>query len=223
MPLELDHLFVCVQPEAPEAEHLFAFGLQEGRRRVHSGQGTSNVCFFFHNAYLELLWMSNSEEIQSATVRPLGLWERCRWRETQACPFGIAFRFTSANASDCPFPTWNYQAAYLPAGAAIPIATNSTLMSEPLIFISPVAPKPVAYPIDRRPPLVHQPGLIEITRLRVTLPEIQALSPESTSLSKLKLVEFVEGDRYHLDIEFDRGNTNQSHDFHPVLPLSIRW
>lgn len=55
MDLELDHIFVCVKPNAPEAIALNNFGLHEGRRRTHQGQGTVNVCFFFQNAYLELL------------------------------------------------------------------------------------------------------------------------------------------------------------------------
>lgn len=223
MPLELDHLFICVEPEAPEAEHLTAFGLKEGRRRTHTGQGTANVCFFFHNAYLELLWMHNSEEIQSSIVQPIGLWERCQWKQNQVCPFGFAFRFTSPDTLDCPIPTWNYPAPFLPAGKTIAVATNSSNVSEPLIFIAPVAPKPSAYPPDRRPPLNHHPELIEITKLRVTLPEVQALSPESMTLNELNLVEFLKGDRYYLNIEFDGGRTNQSHSFDPALPLSIEW
>lgn len=223
MSLELDHLFICVNPEAPEAEALIQFGLKTGRHRVHPGQGTSNVCFFFDNAYLELLWMSNSQEIQSSGVRPIGLWERCRWRETQACPFGFALRFTPQTPSDCPFPTWDYAAPFLPTGVKIPIATNSHNLSEPLIFIAPVAANPSAVPIDRRPLMIHHPELIEITQLRVTLPTIQAVLSESMVLSHLPGVEFAAGDRYHLEIEFDGARASQSHDFAPGLPLSICW
>jgi hypothetical protein len=121
MQLKLDHLFICVQPEAPEAEHIKEFGLIEGRRRPHPGQGTTNVCFFFQNAYLELLWLCNAEESKSPIVRPTGLWERCRWRETQACPFGIAFRRVASDSLELPFSTWNYYAPFLQSGSAIAI------------------------------------------------------------------------------------------------------
>ena len=51
-----------------------------------------NACAFFDNAYLELLWRHDDDELQSDVVRPLGLWERVRWEDTGASPFGIAFR-----------------------------------------------------------------------------------------------------------------------------------
>ena len=34
MQIELDHIFVCVEPLAPEAEILKSFGLTEGQRRT---------------------------------------------------------------------------------------------------------------------------------------------------------------------------------------------
>ncbi|MEO0970861.1 MAG: VOC family protein, partial [Cyanobacteria bacterium J06639_18] len=170
MQLELDHIFVCVKPLAPEAEILKAFGLTEGRRRIHRGQGTANVCFFFHNVYLELLWLSDSEEIQSDIIRPLGLWERCRWKETNACPFGIAFRKKIPDSPSLPFSTWGYHAPYIPPEASIPIASNSRNLSEPLIFISPSTQKPINILLEKRPPLINTLQLDEITGLRVTLP-----------------------------------------------------
>jgi hypothetical protein len=38
MPIELDHLFVCTAPGAPEAEKLVQFGLHEGPPNRHPGQ-----------------------------------------------------------------------------------------------------------------------------------------------------------------------------------------
>jgi len=46
---EVDHLFVCANLGAPEADSLIAFGLTEGAPNVHPGQGTANRRFFFHN------------------------------------------------------------------------------------------------------------------------------------------------------------------------------
>lgn len=54
--LALDHLFVFVEPGAPERAALERAGLRESFRRRHPGQRTANVCFCFDNAYLELLW-----------------------------------------------------------------------------------------------------------------------------------------------------------------------
>lgn len=58
MQIELDHLFVCTNPGAPEAEKLVRFGLHEGPPNQHPGQGTANCRFVFANAMIELLWVS---------------------------------------------------------------------------------------------------------------------------------------------------------------------
>ncbi|MEH2067287.1 MAG: VOC family protein [Nostoc sp.] len=223
MQLELDHIFVCVEPEAPPTDLLTAFGLTEGTRRIHQGQGTANVCFFFNNAYLELLWLFDTNEIQSPLVRPTGLWERCRWQETQACPFGIAFRSTASNLREIPFPTWDYHAAYLQPKASIAIASNSDNLSEPLIFISPTTKKPTDYALERRLPLVHQVGLKEITALQVILPGVQNFSAEVKTLIELGLVQFSQGNFYQLQIEFNNAKENNSRDFSPEIPILIKW
>lgn len=221
MGLELDHIFVCVEPEAPEAEFLKAFGFQEGNRRTHPGQGTANVCFLFHNAYLELLWLSDINEILSSVVRPLGLWERCCWGD-QACPFGISLRSDVPGSLELPFATWNYYAPFLPKGASLPIAANSENLSEPLIFMSPVSLIPSASPL-KRGLLINKPGFDEITKLRVTLPGEKNFSAELRKLTELGLVELKRSDRYHLEIEFNKAEEGQIQLFDSKLPISFYW
>jgi hypothetical protein len=41
MQIELDHLFLCTAPGAPEAEKLVQFGLHEGPPNQHPDQGTA--------------------------------------------------------------------------------------------------------------------------------------------------------------------------------------
>jgi len=69
MGIELDHLFVCTAPGAPQAEDLVQFGLLEGPPNQHPGQGTANRRFSFKNAMIELLWVSDAEESQSEFTR----------------------------------------------------------------------------------------------------------------------------------------------------------
>jgi len=76
MMVELDHVFVCVAPEAPEADTLAAFGLVEGAPNTHPGQGTANRRFYFRNAMLELVWVEHEDETRSPIVAPTNLWER---------------------------------------------------------------------------------------------------------------------------------------------------
>jgi Glyoxalase-like domain len=106
MSIELDHVFICCSADA--ATGLTAFGLTEGAGNVHPGQGTSCRRFFFHNAYLELLWVSDPSEAQSETTRPTCLWERWTGRDEGACPFGLGFRPGPGDDHKAPFATWEY-------------------------------------------------------------------------------------------------------------------
>jgi Glyoxalase-like domain len=223
MTLELDHIFIGVQSNAPEAQALLDFGLAEGRRRAHPGQGTTNICFFFQNAFLELLWLVDEDEARSPLIAPTGLWERCRWQSTAACPFGIAVRTTHP----LPFNTWDYRPPYLPPDLSIPIAANSAILQEPLLFRSPSNLPPSALPPEQRPPLDHPCGVQVITSVKMTLPTAK-LSPEMKVLQSLGLIELEYGE-YHLQLEMDQGDSASAdlsvrhHSFAPELPLSMRY
>jgi hypothetical protein len=170
MSLSLDHVFVC--PENPHAAErvLTGFGLQLSRRGIHRGQGTANACAFFDNAYLELLWRYDDDELQSDVVAPVGLWERVRWGETGASPFGVAFRLDN---SEIPVETWPYNPPFLPAGAYIPVVTPRYRWQEPLTFISLLSQAPATLPPERQPPLDHRGGHHRVTAVTVYSPEIE--------------------------------------------------
>src|SRR5262249_19010301 len=113
MAIELDHIFICSSPDGLEAACLTTFGLTEGAPNIHPGQGTACRRFFFRNAFLELLWVSDSSEAQSEISRPIHLWERWAGRADHACPFGLGFRPAPANDGKLPFSAWEYRPAYL--------------------------------------------------------------------------------------------------------------
>jgi hypothetical protein len=87
MRIELDHLFVCTAPGAPEAEKFVDFGLIEGPPNRHPGQGTSCRRFAFANAMIELFWVSDPSEAQNQSTRSTLLWERWAGREQQRFSF----------------------------------------------------------------------------------------------------------------------------------------
>jgi hypothetical protein len=128
MAAELDHLFVCVSPGAPEAERLIELGLVEGTRNSHPGQGTANRRFFFANAMLELLWVADAAEAQSEMARPTRLWERWSKRETGASPFGVIQRPTGEDRTP-PFAGFRYSPPYF-GGLSLIIA--QTGIEEPM-------------------------------------------------------------------------------------------
>src|ERR1035438_4241157 len=130
MSIELDHLFVCTAPGAPEAEELVRFGLLEGPPNRHTGQGTANRRFAFANAMIELLWVCDAQEAQSEGSRRTLLWERWSERKGKASPFGICLRPVASQDSVPPFPAWEYRPSYLPDPLAIHIGDSS--IEEPM-------------------------------------------------------------------------------------------
>src|SRR6476646_1436267 len=133
MAIEFDHLFVCVSSSGTdEANALAAVGLGEGTPNTHPGQGTACRRFFFHNAYLELLWVTDPAEAQSEAIRPTHLWKRWTQRSTGMCPFGIGFRPGIGHVGSPPFSPMDYRPPYLPDPLAIHIASTTNVLTEPM-------------------------------------------------------------------------------------------
>ena len=227
MSVELDHIFICTEVGASEADQLVAFGLTEGTSNQHPGQGTANRRFFFHNAMLELVWVHDEREAQSPPIAPTRLWNRWSYRFSGYSPFGICLRpsvqhAVSGRPAELPFATWEYRPPYLPPGTRIDVATG-TAASEPLVFATPFSGRPDALPEERRQPLVHPKEVVEITGLRITLPRGKPISGVVRTLQRAGVVSFESGNGHLAEIEFDHGSQGQSADFRPLLPLRFRW
>jgi hypothetical protein len=218
----LDHIFICVQPGAPEAEDLKNFGLTEGSPNRHHGQGTANRRFFFHNAFLELLWLEDVREAQSDITRPTLLYERLSSQGQAVSPFGICFRPASPNEKRVSFPGWSYKPLYLPADLAVEIGGGAPL-SEPMWFFLSFGARPDTAPQERRQPLVHQTGFREVTSVRFSIPMCEPLSAPAVCAMNVKSVRIVEEPSHLLEIGFDNETKGGSHDFRPILPLVFRW
>lgn len=227
MALELDHVFICVSSGAPEAEQLIAFGLTEGSASVHPGQGTANRRFFFHNLMLELLWVNDIEAVQSSRTQPTYLWERWSGRDRHACPIGICLRPTNpSNPMDptqLPFSSWNYYPAYLPPHLPISIATNSAIITEPLLFYIPFGQRQSNYPPDKAEPLQHPVGFREVAQITFATPQAKHLSPALDVLANARLLDIRLAQHYHLTLTFGNKEMEQDHSFEPQLPLTFRW
>ena len=219
MPLAVDHVFICVENPHAAERALADFGLQFGRRRIHQGQGTANACAFFDNAYLELLWRHDDDELQSEVVRPLGLWERVRWRETGASPFGVAFRHENG---EVPIETWPYAAPFLPEGTTIPIVTPRFMWHEPLVFLY-VSQPPVTAPSERQPPREHRGERRRLTKVTVCGPEATRPSQGLSMLRGLGVLGLKQAAEHHLELDWDGATSGGVHDFRPTVPLVLRW
>jgi glyoxalase-like protein len=215
MQWELDHVFFATTDAEAVEKALADFGIAFTERRVHSGQGTANACAVFENAFFEVLRPHDLAELRSSAVQPLGLEERMRWRETGASPFGLCFRGESCSF---PFETWQYQAAYLPAGSGIPIVTPAGLHTDPLVFISSQAKRST----DGSPE--HHGARRTLTR--VTVERAASATPLSSGVRWFVENGFLslrDGRTHLLELEWDHGREGKSQAFPAAVPIIVRW
>ena len=212
MQIELDHLFVCTAPGAPEAEKLVQFGLHEGPSNQHPKQGTACRRFSFANAMIELFLVSDEREARSERTKRTLLWERWSRREYDASPFGICLRPSDPQEKGQPFPAWEYRPAYL---------------SDPLLmYIGEVGveePMWVYLSFMRRTQreqwfIEHPIGVREITGLILTSP-VPLRSPVAQTIVESGVLSARTGATSLLEIEFDNKRRNKHVDFRPHLPV----
>ena len=223
VPVEVDHVFVSASVGAPEGDRLVELGLVEGSSLHHPGQGTANRRFFFANAMLELAWVHDAVEAQSETepARRLHFWERWVGRDGSACPFGVCLRPTAGTSDVAPFPSWEYRPSYSPVG--LPVATNSTVDAEPLVFYIPMHRRMDTAPPQRREPYEHALPIRELTSLRMFSPGAAALSPAMLAALRTGAFSFQRAASPLLELGFDGERRGQRADLRPTLPLVLVW
>jgi hypothetical protein len=223
MTFELDHIFICTDLDAFCADRLISFGLIEGTSNIHLGQGTANRRFFFDNFMLELLWVHNPAEAQSDRIHSTHLWERWANRNRGDCPFGFCLRSTTSQNNSLPFSSWEYRPPYLPESLNIFVATNADVLTEPFLFYIPFGKRPDRYLFDKQQPLKHAAGLREVTRVKFVSPHAESASEELFAMVNASAIELSLGEKYFLELGFDRELKGQQIDFQTELPLRFCW
>jgi hypothetical protein len=215
MDFAIDHVFVLCSAGAPEADALARAGFREGSGLTHPGQGTANRRFFFQNAYLELLWVSDAEEARREPASRTRLWERWSERQAGASPFGIIFRAQGSASLDPPFPTWSYRPPY--SEVAIDVACDTPL-GEPELFYFRFARRPGAL---SEQPTAHALPPRSLTGLSVAVPAAArskgARAAEATGLVTFRTAAPL------MTLEFDGRARGQTMDLRPELPLVLAW
>jgi hypothetical protein len=181
----LDHVFIFCSTGAPEAAALTRLGLVEGTPNTHPGQGTACRRFFFRNAYLELLWVRDVEEVQNPLSTPTRLFQRWSGRQKDTSPFGVVLRPDGDEAGTPPFESWQYRPRFLPSNVPLEVAVG-TRLSEPELFYLGL-PRRAGDMRDQ--PVKHTAPLREITSVRISIP-----APPTEALRALAatgLVSFV--------------------------------
>jgi hypothetical protein len=216
MSIALDHVFVLCEPGAPEGDALVRAGLREGSRNAHPGQGTANRRFFFSNAYLELLWVTDAREAQSEGARATRLYDRWVGRGGACSPFGIVLRPTDEGGP--PFPTWPYRPLYLPRDVAIDVAVG-TALTEPEYFHLGFARGPQR---GGREPAAHGIPAESVRTLRIDVPGPEPASAAARAVAAAGIASFQSGRPHFLEIVFDGGGASLL-DLRPELPLALRY
>jgi hypothetical protein len=216
MSIELDHLFVCADPGAPEATELIKFGLCEGPPNRHPGQGTANRRFPLANAMIELIWVYNPQEAQSGVSRRTLLWERWSSRESGTSPFGICLRPADSQNPVPPFPAWEYRPGYLADGQTMHIGHAG--IEEPMwVYLGFVRRAFREQQFQE-----HPNGVREITGLALTT-LVPLTSSASQKAIKSGVLSAQTGLKPLLEIQFDGERHGKFADFRPQMPIIFRF
>jgi Glyoxalase-like domain len=171
--MQLDHIFMLIEPDGWQVAYLRSLGLCETYRRKHPGQGTQNICYCFENMFLELLWVDNAHDVRSESIARTGLYERSQGKALGTNPFGIAWRDAANDAAQGTVfspPTWVFKPPYLPAGMHIEVAVDGDDHRQPMMFKSPGTSAPRDWPADKQGDLQRAAGLGPVTRVVHNMP-----------------------------------------------------
>jgi len=188
--MELDHVFVFIEPDGPELAYLRSLGLIETYRRRHPGQGTENICFCFENIFLECLWIGSVAEATSDLIVRTGLYDRSQWRTRETSPFGLAWRESAANPP-IDIAKWSFKPPYLPPGMSIDVAIESDDPRQPMMFKSPGSVPPAKWPIDKRGVLQKPAGFGEVLSVVLHWPKHAPPTPGLTAFAAATIVDLV--------------------------------
>ena len=212
--MNLDHVFILVEPGANVANQLVEHGFREGPSNTHPGQGTANRRFYFANAMLEFIWVQDADEAKNGPGRNLLFPERAE--DAAASPFGIICVPGKDNASpDMPFPGWHYQPAYFPPPKGFHVGANSHNTAEPLCFYfpfhNPGVPKPQP---NRNPQTVSE---VIISTSSTDTEGVLKLASQADRLS------MQVGKEHLMEIMLDGHKLGRTEDYRPEMPLILRW
>lgn len=219
--LELDHVYILVTKGAPEVRSIEASGFHLLDYVVeHTGQGTASRLFMFKNMYLELVWVTDKQElIQQSEQLGIDVIAPEDWRETGASPFGIGLHYKDNKVHPLPTPTKKSWVEWMPSSAWIEMIPKASIyepeyfvLSEELAFIDPEAAK-TAHPL----------GVQYLTHLCITVVNRDTLGPMTQLLEESQVLQVRDGAFPLMELTFDNGVHNKSLDYRPELPLIIYY
>lgn len=209
MTLELDHVFILVDPGAAVRSRIVAEGFAEGIGRSHPGQGTSNCTFPFGNGFLELLWVHDAREARDGPGK--GLRFVARTADPAASPFGVILRPGDSGDSEMPFDGWTYQPDYFEPPDGFHVGANSERLDEPLCIYAPFLQPPPA-----------RPGARSITEVLIATASYDDFGVLDIA-NRAERLTIVLSEEHRMELTLDGNESGRHKDFRPQLPLILRW
>jgi hypothetical protein len=208
----LDHVFCfCESSGSREVEALrqAGFTLTSGRR--HAGQGTANRSLYFHESYLELIFL---ESLIDARKNPLRLDRRANWRQNGLSPFGLGLRGQLSEKDRARF--WEYRPPYMPEGVILIHESNEKRPEQPLIFVLPSAKRPIDNGKADQEPFDHRTRSKAIQGVVFSGPGYAW-----PDLASVPDVQFAQAMHHHLRVEVD-GAPSSTLELNDALTLVCR-
>ncbi len=212
MNLELDHIFILVEPNAKVADLLLSLGMAESFSRDHLGQGTSNRRFEFSNGMLEFLWVRDEEEAATGPAQDMRFTERAKSQISS--PFGIIVNRLDNTVLDMPFAGWKYQPDYFKPPMAFHIGENSNNLQEPLCIYVPFIEPHIRHVEEG---CFKSLSHVKIHTAQHNPSEVLACVHQAHRLS------IVSGDQHLMELTLDGHIRGLSKDLRPEIPLIIHW
>ncbi|MCJ8275982.1 MAG: hypothetical protein HRT44_01300 [Bdellovibrionales bacterium] len=198
--MELDHVFVFINPNSPWQKALAKLNLTSNYARSHPGQGTANVCFCFENAFLEILWVESLEETKIEPVSRCQFDKRTFWyQDININPFGIAWR------GETKIKTWKYQPPYLSKDQCIHVSEDSGNIHQPFMFSFPGSTPPCNWSAARKNGLQSSGNFTKLIIESITVPrETGASSSLKTLLNSGCFENLILGSEHAMTIRLEQ-------------------
>ncbi len=218
--MELDHVFILIDPQGAEIDYLRSMGIKETYRRQHTGQGTQNICYCFENMFLELLWVSDADSVRSEHIARTGIYERSQLKTAGTNPFGIAWRDTPDKS---PFTAtrWAFKPPYLPAGMHIDVAVDSDDHQQPMMFKSPGATPPSEWSVEKRGELQRPNGLGRVVSVQISAPQSFVASGTLKAIEAASILILKHAKSHFFEITLTVERLNSPLPLVLKLPISI--
>lgn len=221
--ISIDHVFVFSSQEGKEAGSMVHAGFEESEGRYHTGQGTINRKFHFHNFFFEILWVLHLSELTSPKVKPSMLYQRAAHKTYGSSPFGLCL--VNTPATDGLFQqVVRYQPAYFPEGMVIDVIPNTEYPSLPWIFRLPFRKNEQELITRKTSDIKHPNGANMLTKATFCVSSRDAQSPLIPLLSQCKELQFEEvKEPPYLLLTLDNENQQKKVEISDELPVSIAF